>query len=490
MGHSIFCCRRRPSSADSPDMAQLAIRNLTVHPVELTRVERFESERVQAGSLIANVSGTITGLFNATEHVSHHTRPRGSAVHADDLSFAVEPLATARTDVRAPDHDGEVLRLTFRAGDHRYETDVPSPSRKSAVMRKLDDGPHELTVVYLPVASLLAVFSSAALHAWMRELADDWPLTLLSMPGTHNSPTCHKALPSVRCQAVGVPEQLRNGVRFLDIRVSANPDDDALALVHSVFPISLTGNKYFGDMLDDIYRFLEENPSEAIVMSVKREGTGKGTDGQLGKYLKHSYVDKRRDRWWTEPKVPTLGQVRGKIVIVRRFALDDDMRQSCWDGRGWAIDAQQWPDNCEDGTGGDGCLRIQDFYEVTESQNIDKKINYSRCHLERAGEQSYALPGAPGHQPDAPPPPFFINFLTASNFFNATCWPERIAAKVNPAVIDYLCANHGEPGKGPGNLNVGAAGTGVVVTDWVGANDDWDLIRCIVGMNARLQLLK
>ncbi|KAF4505001.1 hypothetical protein G6O67_006999 [Ophiocordyceps sinensis] len=458
-------------------MPHLAVRNLTTHPLELTRVQRFESQRVATGTLLRNVTGAITGLFNATEHSTHQTQPRGSPVRSDLLSLPLRPFTTGRTDVPAPGRDAEVLRLTLSAGHHRYETDVPSPSRKSAVMRKLDGGPHDLTVVYVPAAALLAVFSSASLHAWMRELDDAWPLTLLSIPGTHNSPTCFKALPSVRCQSADVPHQLRNGVRFLDIRVSVDPQHDALALVHSAFPISLTGNKYLADMLDGIYRFIDDNPSETVIMSIKREGTGKGTDGHLAKYLKHSYVDKNRHRWWTEPRIPTLGQARGKIVIVRRFALDDDMRQTCWDGRGWAIDAQQWPDNCEDGTGGEGgCFRIQDFYDVSETRNIDKKISYSCGQLQRAAAQLFAL-----HEPQAPVPPFFVNFLTASNFFNAACWPERIAARVNPAVIDHLCVSHGD------QAPVGCAGTGIVVTDWVGANDDWDLIRCVVGMNARLQ---
>ncbi|KYK59971.1 Phosphatidylinositol-specific phospholipase C, X domain containing protein [Drechmeria coniospora] len=470
-------------------MANLSIRNLTIHPLELVRFERFDGERIGTASFLGNVTGAITGLLNATEFPSHETHAKGDALSAEDVAFPVAPFATLETNVAAPD-DGrdEVVRLTFATENHRYRSDVPSPSSKSAVMTKLDDGPHDLTVVYVPARALLAVFSSAQLNAWMRELHDDWPLTLLSMPGTHNSPTCYTALPSVRCQAVGVPEQLRNGVRFLDIRVSANPDDDVLTLVHSAFPISLTGNKYLADMLDDVYRFLDENPSETVVMSLKREGTGKGTDGQMAKYLKDAYVGPKSDRWWTEPKVPTLGQARGKIVVIRRFALDDDMRQSSWDGRGWGIDAQEWPDNCEDGTGGNGCFRIQDFYEISESENIDKKIDFSRGQLERAAEQAFALAGMPDHQPDGPTPPFFVNFLSASNFFNATCWPERIAAKVNPAIVEYLCTCHGEEGKGPNRLRVGAAGTGIVITDWVGAHENWDLVRCIVGMNARLQM--
>ncbi|KAG5921331.1 hypothetical protein E4U42_005878 [Claviceps africana] len=465
-------------------MANLTLRNLTIHPLELIRVQRFGSQKIRLRSRLSNLSSSVTGFLNATEVVKHEYQATGDALAHDHVSFQAEPFRTVETDIRCADRGSEVVRLTFRTEDHCYETDVPSPNAKSAVMTKLDDGPHDLTVVYVPASALLAVFSSAKLHAWMQELRDEWPLTLLSIPGTHNSPTCHTALPSVRCQATGVPEQLQNGVRFLDVRVSAGTDDDVLTLVHGAFPISMKGNKYFADMLDDVYRFLEQNPTETVIMSLKREGTGKATDGQMGHYLKHGYVDKRADRWWTDPRVPTLGEARGKIVLVRRFVLDDDMR----DAGGYGVDAQEWPDNCEDGVGGGGGFRIQDFYEISESQNIEKKIHFSHGQLERAAEQAFALAGMPDHDPDARPPPFFVNFLSASNFFHATCWPERIAAKVNPAIIEYLCGRHGEEGKGPLRLRVGCAGTGVVVTDWVGAHDDWDLVRCVVGMNARLQL--
>ncbi|CCE31091.1 hypothetical protein E4U22_003240 [Claviceps purpurea] len=467
-------------------MATLTIRNLTIHPLDLLSVHRFQSSRIKLGSLLQNVSSSLTGFLNATEPLKYAYEPIGDPLSAQTVSFHTAPFQTTHTDIPPTDLSNEVIRLTFRTeGDHHYEADVPSMGTQSAIMRKLTNGPHDLTIVYIPSRALLTVFSSAKLQAWMQELRDEWPLTLLSIPGTHNSPTCHRALPSVRCQATTIEEQLENGVRFLDIRVSAKPDDDALALVHGAFPISMSGTKYFGDMLEDVYRFLEENPSEAVLMSVKREGTGKATDGQMGHHLKNRYTDKRADRWWTDPRVPTLGEARGKIVLVRRFGLDDDMR----DGGGYGVDAQEWPDNCEDGLGGGGGFRIQDFYEISESQNIDKKIEFTRRQLERAAEQTFALAGMPNHDPEARPPPFFVNFLTASNFFNATCWPERIAAKVNPAVIDYLCGHHGDDGKGPLQLKVGCASTGIVVTDWVGAFENWDLVRCIVGMNARLQHL-
>lgn len=461
-------------------MASLSIRNLTVSPIDLIGVERFESKKEQVGNLVSNVTGTINGFFNATQHQKHRTVV-GEARHKEDVHVRVDAFKSTQTDIRMTDPVREVVRLVFKSENHKYEVDLPSPNSKSSTMKKLDGGDQELTAVYISTGAFVAIFSSTNLNCWMRELHDDYPLPVLSIPGTHNSPTCYKALPSVRCQAVGITEQLQNGVRFLDVRCSAEPNNETLSLVHGAFPITLTGNKYFGTMCDEIYYFLEKNPTETIIMSLKREGTGKGSDQQMSKYLKNHYVDKRPDRWWTDPRVPTLGQARGRIVALRRLFLDDELRK-CHEGRGWAIDAQTWPDNCEDGTVEGGHIHVQDFYEITESKNLEKKIDFSCGQLERAAEQHFQLDTYQG-----PHPPFFMNFLTASNFFSASCWPERIAAKVNPAIIEYLCIRHGEEGKGPRKLKIGSAGTGIVVTDWVGANGDWDLIRCIVGMNARLQ---
>ena len=351
--------------------------------------------------------------------------------------------------------------------------------------------PDEFTVVYVLAHGHLTVISSGGLAHWMRELRDEFPLSMLSIPGTHNSPTCYKALPSVRCQAVGVREQLDNGVRYLDVRVGCSPDSDDLTLVHAAFPVSLTGPKYLHDLLAECYAFLDQNPREVLIMSLKREGIGKGTDGDLSRYLSDRYCgrDDAR-RWFTDSRIPTLGEVRGRIVLVRRFWIDDSLKGHN-DGRGFAIDGEHWPDNCDDGTVGSGLIRVQDFYEMNQSTNIEKKTELARAQLERACEQRghyHGMPDAPEQLPG--PNPLFVNFLTASNFFSAGCWPERIAAKVNPAIIEYLCMRHGDHGKGPNQLAVGDSATGIVVTDWVGKDGDWDLIRAIVGWNARLQLLK
>ncbi|KAI0915114.1 phosphatidylinositol-specific phospholipase C [Ustulina deusta] len=473
-------------------MADLTLRNLTATPLELKVVERFEGQPTSTAgvddvkSLAANLTSKIGDIFNSTsERVSSNVHIKGAARDRQDVSVALQPFETRTTDVRAADPGREVLRLTFESQGHRYQADVPSASRKSTTMKKLDGGPNEYTAIYIQAGGCLSISSSAHLARWMGEIRDEYPLTALSIPGTHNSPTYHVALPSVRCQAVGLREQLENGVRFLDIRVNVSQEDSDLTLVHSAFPISLTGNKYFKDLVDTVYTFLDANPSEAIIMSVKREGTGRGTDQKLSKLLKEKFYSEKR--WYTEPRIPKLGEVRGRIILLRRHANDESLNRE-WGGRGWGLDGSAWPDNCEDGRVGSGIARVQDFYEVDQSTNIQKKIELARKHLERAAEGVCRLPGHEGFREDGPITPFFINFLSASNFFNANCWPEKIAAKANPAIIEYLCSRHGLAGKGPAGLQVGDATTGIVVTDWVGLHGDWDLIRCIVGWNAKLQL--
>ncbi|KAF8865444.1 phosphatidylinositol phospholipase-like protein C [Acephala macrosclerotiorum] len=465
----------------------LIIRNLTSTLLELKVLERFDAAHSGDNNNggIANITRTLSGFMgNFTSPSSSQIAAKSESFSNQDVSIPIGPFETKTTDIQSEPKG--ILRLTFEAEGQRYRVDTPTPSQRSTVLTPLSPDPRfEFTAVHLPKSSHLALYSSAKLESWMGKLKNETPLSALSIPGTHNSPTHHTALPSVRCQAVSVKEQLNNGVRFLDIRVQpespANPSKDGLILVHSAFPISLTGNKYFRDLINTVHAFLEENPSETVIISLKREGIGKSTDQQLSTILHQHYVTDP-NRWFTDNRIPTLGETRKKVVLIRRFALDDSLKGENG-GKGWAIDAESWPDNCADGTCSSGEIRVQDFYEVAESENIEKKITFSTDQLARAAEAVCVTPNEMNvAAAEAAKQPFFMNFLSASNFWRANCWPDRIAAKVNPSIVDHLCRKHHEPaGSGDG-------GCGIVVCDWVGSNGDWDLVRCIVGMNTKLQM--
>ncbi|KAK4238022.1 hypothetical protein C8A03DRAFT_15465 [Achaetomium macrosporum] len=479
----------RPAAAATLPTAlpTLTIRNVTITPLELKVVERLDAHPHLHKP---------KGLVKITSPISRNQeRPSSAKQHITGV--VIQPFSECQTPVYTPDPARhEQIRLVFedKATGHRYGAEIPGSSRRSIVLRPyprgLEEETKEFTAIYLPQHAYLALFSSANLSSWMSTLDSCLPLSSLSIPGTHNSPTCHVALPSVRCQVVSVLEQLNNGVRFLDVRVSCppittpeNPSSSSvppeLALVHSAFPISLTGTHYLSELLTTLYSFLEQHPSETILLSLKREGTGRGTDHHLSEILHHHYITPSR-RWYTSPEIPTLSRCRGRIVLVRRFRLHPSIPAT----KG-GIDGSVWPDNVADGMCGSGTIRIQDYYGVGNTTEIQRKLRFAQEGLERAAARELVVSDFGEMRVQQP---LFINFLSASNFFNASCWPDRIAVKMNPSMIEYLCMAHGAPGKGPGKLNIGDAATGIVVLDWVGHHGDWDIVRCIVGWNARLQL--
>ncbi|KAI9815894.1 MAG: hypothetical protein M1832_005205 [Thelocarpon impressellum] len=465
----------------------LTIRNLTSTPLELKRLERHAAPGGPAspgGLNISSVTRSFSGLLgNATTAPSAQAlEENAQSYRHEDVSVVVGPFQTVKTEVASSATASEVLRLTFEHDGERHRLDTPPASSESTTLTPLTPAPRfKYTAVYLPQHAHVSLFSSANLTSWMGELKDETPLSGLSIPGTHNSPTCHRALPSVRCQAVGVREQLDNGVRFLDIRVQPEAPEDAskegLILVHGVFPISLTGNKYFRGLVNDVEAFLEKNPTETVILSVKREGPGAHTDAQLSRKLRDHYAGDVR-RWWTAPRIPTLGEARGKMVLMRRFALEEGLKSE-WEGAGWCIDAETWAYNTPQDMCASGAVCVQDFCEVLEAPSIEAKIKYSEEHLSRAGTCECHVPGATDTQSQQP---LYVNFLSASNFWKVGCWPEAIAAKLNPAIVEFLCRRHHE------DAPRGDGGTGIVVCDWVGQNGDWDLVRCIVGMNAKLEM--
>jgi 1-phosphatidylinositol phosphodiesterase len=116
--------------------------------------------------------------------------------------------------------------------------------------------------------------------AWMASLPDDANITALSIPGTHDTMTAALAstLP-LQCQNWDLPTQLRAGIRYLDIRARVVPGDR----IHIFHADADTGFD-LSDVLQTAFDFLDENPSEIIVMRLKEEGPPVlGGDGGGGK---------------------------------------------------------------------------------------------------------------------------------------------------------------------------------------------------------------
>ena len=178
-----------------------------------------------------------------------------------------------------------------------------------------------LTVPLLERGDRTAVDGSAA---WMARLDDGLPLNRLTLPGTHDSATQYVQLAFFsKCQGLSVGEQLEAGYRYLDIRLGEDAESGRLKLMHG-FTECKTGFGpqsevlYLDAVLEQCYRFLAAHPTETVVFAVKQE------HGDLSvaefQTLLDGYIRQAPNGWLLSDSIPSLGQARGKLVLMRRYA--------------------------------------------------------------------------------------------------------------------------------------------------------------------------
>ena len=156
---------------------------------------------------------------------------------------------------------------------------------------------------------------------WMAALDDELPLDAIVLPGTHDSGTQYCQLGYFsKCQSMTIGQQLEAGFRYLDIRLAV--DGDGMSLMHG-FTGCRTGampwnaSLTLDEVLSDCYAFLEEHPGETIVFAVKQEH-GEESAAEFEQIL-NRYVQESPAFWLGSDTIPSLGQARGKLVLMRRY---------------------------------------------------------------------------------------------------------------------------------------------------------------------------
>ncbi|MEU3184679.1 phosphatidylinositol-specific phospholipase C [Streptomyces sp. NPDC006923] len=148
-----------------------------------------------------------------------------------------------------------------------------------------------------------------AVQDWLAGFADSTPLRQLTIPGTHNSGARVGGL-WVACQDTSVADQLNSGIRFLDVRCRAF--DNAFSIHHAAYYQNLN----FDDVLGACRDFLRAHPSETVLMRVKQEYSTE-SDAEFRRIF-DTYLDGRgwRSLFRLDPTLPTLGEARGRIVLL------------------------------------------------------------------------------------------------------------------------------------------------------------------------------
>ncbi|XP_044132887.1 1-phosphatidylinositol phosphodiesterase-like [Bufo gargarizans] len=250
---------------------------------------------------------------------------------------------------------------------------------------------------------------------WMSHLPDHLPLSALAIPGTHDTMAFFGG-PLAECQSWSLKNQYDSGIRFLDIR--CRHYQDGLPIFHGV---SYQRTDFFQVLLDTV-NFLTEHPSETILMRVKEEYEPYQNTRSF--YQSVSEVLNQIGAHWflQSNSLPTLGEARGKVVILQDFSSK---------GEG--------PDF---GPPYPGPMSISDAYQVS-----DDSVKWAEVERHLTVAQN------------GDPERAYLTYCSGVHWLLYT--PESLARKINPRVLDYL--NLKTP------LGSRRRSVGVVIMDFPGA---------------------
>ncbi|QCR36734.1 phospholipase [Nissabacter sp. SGAir0207] len=148
---------------------------------------------------------------------------------------------------------------------------------------------------------------------WMAKLDNYTPLGELAIPGTHDSGSRYGGA-SVANQVMTIDQQLRAGIRFLDIRV--RHIDDSFAIHHGFVYQKMN----FNDVMKQVTQFLSAHPTEIVFMRLRDEYDGESTNSirsaneTLDEYLAQyeKWISHRNKAYPLE----TVGAHRGQIYFL------------------------------------------------------------------------------------------------------------------------------------------------------------------------------
>ncbi|TJZ57071.1 phosphatidylinositol-specific phospholipase C domain-containing protein [Streptomyces piniterrae] len=253
---------------------------------------------------------------------------------------------------------------------------------------------------------------------WMAGIGDDTPVQRLTIPGTHDS-GARLGGPWVACQNTTVDAQLASGIRFLDVRCRAI--DDVFAIHHGAFYQELM----FGDVLNACRAFLGAHPSETVLMRVKQEYSE--VAAEEFRRIFDIYLDDKgyRSLFRLDGDLPTLGQARGKVVLLAD----------------------------SDGLGG---IRYADpqLFDIQDDYQAEPFAKYPK--VEAQFRKAVAEPGK-----------LFVNYVSTA----ALLPPRSNADRLNPQVKGLL----------EGSEGAGWTGLGIVPMDFP---NEFGLAETLIGHNA------
>ncbi|KNZ75847.1 1-phosphatidylinositol phosphodiesterase [Termitomyces sp. J132] len=270
---------------------------------------------------------------------------------------------------------------------------------------------------------------------WMAKFSDSTKLVHMNLPGTHDTSTWNYSettqasllrytgpIPpanTFRCQEHSIFQSLNEGIRVFDLRFAYNPGNDTIGFHHA--QALLAPQTRLEDVLFGLYSWLDNHPTEAVLVSMNYEvGTGTPDDAALQEHLYNIFQSDLAKKYWvqTNGTLGTLGEARGKLTLLQRFTYSllpptSTNRIGIW------LDAAHWTDNGKIieivyNAPENQIAFIEDYYFMDElsadagtEPNIDLKFNTTVAHLINATmfnmDQLYISFASASHDDAVPP---------------------------------------------------------------------------------------
>lgn len=308
--------------------------------------------------------------------------------------------------------------------------------------------------------------------------------------------------PISQCQSPTTPlsVQLHAGIRVLDVRLAVV--DGRLIAYHGIYPQRTP----FQDILRDIHGFLTAAPTrrETLVMSIKQEDFAQ-TPLPFFSQCVHDEITNGPGglaMWCLENRIPTLGEVRGRVVLLSRFGGDG----SGWEGglEGLGIHPTAWPDSEKDGftwTLKGTLVRTHDWYAratwtlMSTASRLTTTHRYSIPSFLSIPEKTELATQILLPPPNNPPFPVLnITYFSAASFplaFPPTIakgfgWPkwgfgvEGVNGRVGKWLLDQLSGD-GEGKQGSEDVRI----RGWVFMDYYVEPEDGAVVPLLVECNYR-----
>ena len=293
-----------------------------------------------------------------------------------------------------------------------------------------------LLVIYCTPKLIEEELDSFSTINWMSNLPDDKKVLLINIPGAHDT-AANEMVPlaesMARTQNRTIPDLLKFGIRKLDIRVALwesfdeEDIDSNLHTCHGVFDCyyidehNTTQNLTFKHILLDIKQFLQENPTETVIVWTQSERGDSYENIKRAVELFDKYVG---DIFVKYNKDLTLGEVRGKIISTVYKEYDSEGKEYYHKGIDGGTDLEEIHMKFID-------KYYYNSWEVTGEIKVQEVLEFFRTYNISIKDAEIEM------EKDKDKYPFCYSIACTGEHQTIIPFPKNQADIVNPFILDY-----------------------------------------------------